>query len=483
MAGAKAGLTGSSIQARLSLWLSLAILAVAAVGGIVSFKTAYDEAIELQDDLLHQVAILFDVDHLPSPRMADLGKLPGIDEEARVIVQYAGPASGGQSPQMPGKFLGVPAGVADGVHSLTLNAESFRVLLRTLPNGGRILVAQETGMRDEIARGSALRTVLPFVVLVPLLLLIVANLIRKLFRPISALATEVNRRDESELAPLPSEHLPAEIRPFVMAINRLLGRVADSMEQQRQFIANAAHELRSPMTALSLQAERLSHAEMSGEARARLSPLRQGIERGRHLLEQLLSLARVQSAPSRPATSTSVLQVFRRVIEDLMPLADAHQADIGVLADHDVQLAVDEVELFTLVRNLVDNGIRYSPEGGAIDLAIGLDGDRVVLTCSDAGPGIPPDERTKVLEPFYRTPGSASRGSGLGLSIVKTIADRLAGDIRMGYVDPVNKVGARVSVSFPAQLISDRTAGNSRPGCKPFNRAAEGAPESPDVAE
>ncbi len=454
MAGAKARLTGS-IQARLSLWLSLAILAVAAVGGIVSFKTAYDEAIELQDNLLHQVAILFDVDHLPSPRMAELGKLPGIDEEARVIVQYAGPASGGQSPQTPGKFLGVPAGVADGVHSLTLNAESFRVLLRTLPNGGRILVAQETGMRDEIARDSALRTVLPFVVLVPLLLLIVADLIRKLFRPISALAAEVNRQDESGLAPLPNDHLPAEIRPFVMAINRLLARVAESMEQQRQFIANAAHELRSPMTALSLQAERLSHAEMSEEARARLSPLRQGIERGRHLLEQLLSLARVQSPPSRPVSTTSVLQVFRRVIEDLMPLADTHHADIGVLTDSDVRLAVDEVDLFTLVRNLVDNAIRYSPAGGAIDLSITSERDRVVLTCSDSGPGIPIEERIKVLEPFYRTPGTASRGSGLGLSIVKTIADRLAGEIQIAYVDQIQKVGTRISVTLPGRLVSN----------------------------
>ena len=454
MAGAKARLTGS-IQARLSLWLSLAILAVAAVGGIVSFKTAYDEAIELQDNLLHQVAILFDVDHLPSPRMAELGKLPGIDEEARVIVQYAAPASGGQSPQTPGKFLGVPAGVADGVHSLTLNAESFRVLLRTLPNGGRILVAQETGMRDEIARDSALRTVLPFVVLVPLLLLIVADLIRKLFRPISALAAEVNRQDESGLAPLPNDHLPAEIRPFVMAINRLLARVAESMEQQRQFIANAAHELRSPMTALSLQAERLSHAEMSEEARARLSPLRQGIERGRHLLEQLLSLARVQSPPSRPVSTTSVLQVFRRVIEDLMPLADTHHADIGVLTDSDVRLAVDEVDLFTLVRNLVDNAIRYSPAGGAIDLSITSERDRVVLTCSDSGPGIPIEERIKVLEPFYRTPGTASRGSGLGLSIVKTIADRLAGEIQIAYVDQIQKVGTRISVTLPGRLVSN----------------------------
>lgn len=452
MAGAKARLTGS-IQARLSLWLSLAILAVAAVGGIVSFKTAFDEAIELQDDLLHQVAILFDADHLPSPRMAELGKLPGIDEEARVIVQYAGPEDGGQSPQAPGRFLGVPAGVPDGIHSLTLNAEPFRVLLRTLPNGGRILVAQETGMRDEIARDSALRTVLPFVVLVPLLLLVVADLIRKLFKPIAALAAEVNQRDERELAPLPSDHLPAEVRPFVLAINRLLARVAQSVALQQQFIANAAHELRSPMTALSLQAERLAQAEMSGEARARLSPLRLGIERGRHLLEQLLSLARVQSAPGL-SEATSVLKVVRRVIEDLMPLADARGADIGVLSDDDVCLNVDGVELYTLVRNLVDNAIRYAPAGGAIDLSVTVDAEAVAFSCVDAGPGIPPEERAKVLDPFYRTPGTASMGSGLGLSIVQAIAGRLGAAIVIDYADPVACVGTRISVRFPRTLLA-----------------------------
>nr|WP_315595123.1 ATP-binding protein [uncultured Cupriavidus sp.] len=451
MAGAKGRLTGS-IQARLSLWLSLAILAVAVVGGVVSFATAFDEAIELQDDLLRQVAILFDVEHLPAPRMAELGKLPGIDEEARVIVEYAGPEAGGQMAARPGKSLGVPAGVTDGIHSLTLNAEPFRVLVRTLPNGGRVLVAQETGMRDEIAHDSALRTVLPFLILVPLLLLIVADLIRKLFRPMGELAAEINQRQEQDLEPLRNEHLPAEVRPFVLAINRLLARVSQSMEVQRQFIANAAHELRSPMTALSLQAERLAQADMSQEARTRLAPLRQGIERGRHLLEQLLSLARVQSSPSQSTAAISVLQVFRRVIEDLMPLADARHTDVGVLSHVDVQIEVDEVELFTLVRNLVDNAIRYSPEGGAIDLSVYVEDDQIVLTCVDSGPGISPDERAKVLTPFYRTPGTGSRGSGLGLSIVNTIAGRHDAEIRIDHADPGGSTGTRISIRFPRTL-------------------------------
>ena len=150
-------------------------------------------------------------------------------------------------------------------------------------------MAQETGVRDEIARDSALRTLMPFLILVPVLLLIVANLVRKMFRPIAALSAEIDQRAEQELHPVEEGHLPAEVRPFVVAINRLLARVNQSMETQRRFVADAAHELRSPFTALSLQAERLAEADMSNLARGRLMTLRRGIERGRSLLDQLLT--------------------------------------------------------------------------------------------------------------------------------------------------------------------------------------------------
>jgi two-component system OmpR family sensor kinase len=177
------------------------------------------------------------------------------------------------------------------------------VLVKTLPSGGRVAFAQQTEVRDEIARDSALRTLMPFLILLPILLLLVADLVRKIFKPVAALSREIDQRSEQDLYPLVAAPLPLEIRPFVVAINRLLGRVSQSMEAQRRFIADAAHELRSPLTALSLQAERLAGAEMSDQARERLGTLRQGIERGRSLLDQLLALARAQSSNEDTATS------------------------------------------------------------------------------------------------------------------------------------------------------------------------------------
>jgi two-component system OmpR family sensor kinase len=149
------------------------------------------------------------------------------------------------------------------------------VLVKTTASGERIAVAQESGFRNEIAR-DALRTVMPFLILVPVLLLIVADLVRKMFQPIAALSKEIDQRAEQELHPVEDRHLPVEVRPFAVAINRLLARVGQSMESQRRFVADAAHELRSPLTAMSLQAERLAEAEMSSVARERLTVCAKG---------------------------------------------------------------------------------------------------------------------------------------------------------------------------------------------------------------
>lgn len=446
MAGAERRL-GQSVQHRLSLWLALAILAAALLGGTFSFVTAYREAHEMQDDLLRQVAALFDAQHLPAPYLADAGRLPHSDEDARVIVQHLTPGR-----VATGQVLAVPDNLPDGVGTLTVHDESYRVLVRTLETGDRILVAQETGMRDEIARHGALGTVLPFLALVPVLLLIVANLVRKMFRPIAALSHDIDQRSEQALHALPDEHVPSEVRPFVVAINRLLGRVSQSMAVQRRFVADAAHELRSPMTALSLQAERLAQADMSETARTRLITLRQGIERSRSLLEQLLSLARAQSVDAMaapPGLSVSVQRTFRRVLEDLMPLADARQIDIGVEGHVDVQVPIGEVDLFTLLKNLVDNAIRYTPEGGRVDLAVTAVPDAAVLTVTDTGPGIAPAERHRIFDPFYRIPGNAVLGSGLGLSIVQAIADRAGAGITVGYADEAQCTGTRIAIRFP----------------------------------
>jgi two-component system OmpR family sensor kinase len=438
-----------SVQLRLSFSLSLAILAVAIVAGIFSFVSAFDEAHELQDDVLRQVAALFDRRHLPLSHPGDGGRRKDSDEESRVIVQYLGNAAAAPGDVDAGAPLPLPAALPDGLHTLKVNGEPFRVLVKTMTTGERIAVAQETGIRDEIARDSALRTVMPFLILVPILLLVVADLVRKMFRPIASLAAEIDHRGEQELHPVEEDHLPVEVRPFVVAINRLLDRVARSMETQRRFVADAAHELRTPLTALSLQAERLANADMSELAGERLLALRHGIERGRNLLDQLLTLAKTQSGPDLPRSPVSVQQVYRRILEDLMPLAEARHIDIGVECDEDAQVLVNEAELMAVVRNLVDNAIRYTPDGGRVDLSVAIDDQHVLLQVRDSGPGIPPAEQERVFDPFYRVLGNDEVGSGLGLSIVKAIADRMAATIRLGYSDKKAQSGLCVTVLIP----------------------------------
>ncbi|MEO9161683.1 MAG: ATP-binding protein [Casimicrobiaceae bacterium] len=435
-----------SIQLKLSFSLSLAILVVAVVAGVFSFISAFNEAHELQDDTLRQIAALFNRQSLPSAPLGGDSRAKDSDEESRVIVQYL--ADGSKSAvngDAPGP-LPLSVALLDGLHTLDVRGEPYRVLVKTTASGERIAVAQETGVRNEIARDSALRTVMPFLILVPILLLIVGYLVRKMFRPLSALSTEIDQRAEQELHPVEDFHLPVEVRPFVVAINRLLARVAQSMDAQRRFVADAAHELRSPLTALSLQAERLSEAEMSGPARERLIALRQGIERGRNLLEQLLTLAKAQAVPPSLNSPVSVQHIYRRVLEDLMPLAEAKHIDIGVEGEQDAQVLVNEFDLTAVVKNLVDNAIRYTPEGGRVDLSVLSADGNATLQIKDSGPGIPMGERERVFDPFYRALGSNQAGSGLGLSIVKAISDRIGAEVRLAFSDEAKQSGFCVFV-------------------------------------
>lgn len=438
-----------SIQLKLSFSLLLAILVVAVVAGIFSFVSAFDEAHELQDDTLRQIATLFDRQHLPLAHLGDDGRAKDSDEESRVIVQYL--ADGGKTVDKgdAGMPLPLPTTLSDGLHTLNVGSEPFRVLVKTAASGDRVAVAQETGVRDEIARDSALRTLMPFLILVPILLLIVADLVRKMFRPIATLSTEIDQRAEQELHSIDDGHLPAEVRPFVVAINRLLTRVSQTMDAQRRFVADAAHELRSPLTAISLQAERLAEADMSDLARERLLTLQRGIERDRNLLDQLLTLAKVQAIPDIPKSPISVQGIYRRVLEDLMPLADAKRIDIGVEGAQDAQVLVSELDMIAVVKNLVDNAIRYTPEGGRIDMSVSIVEGRVALSIQDNGPGIPLIERERVFDPFYRTLGSDQVGSGLGMSIVKTISDRIGAKIQLNFSDEVKGSGLRVCILIP----------------------------------
>ena len=435
-----------SVQLRLSVALSLTIVLVAVAASAFVFVSALDEAHELQDDTLRQVAMLYDRQHM-TLHYPEGPALEGDDEESRVIIQHL--ADGSQALANGDETLPLPATLVDGLATVDVGGEAFRVLVHSTSRGERIAVAQEVGARDKDARESAWRSLLPFLILFPVLLLVVGDLVRKLFRPIASLAAEIDRRGEQLLHPIDEQHLPAEVRPFVVAINRLLARVAQAMDGQRRFVADAAHELRSPMTALSLQAERLAACSLQVSARERLLPLCQGIERSRQLIDQLLSLAAAQAAVPRPQARIGVHAVYRRVLEDLLPLAEQKHLDIGVEGSADVQLLINPMDLFTLIKNLVDNAIRYTPAGGTIDLCLAQTDTGVCLQVKDSGPGISVEEHDRVFDPFYRTLGSGETGSGLGLSIVRAIAERVGARVALGFTDETSRRGLCVSLWFP----------------------------------
>lgn len=441
-----------SLQLQLSLWLTAIVIALALIAGTFSFITSFKEMNEVQDDLLRQIASLFDADHLPVAHHGDDGRLANSDEESRVIVQYLTDSTPNTNPSDSTLPLAFPSNLADGIQTITVENEHYRALVKTISNDKRIVIAQETAVRNEIAEAGALRTLVPFLILLPVLLLTNTILIRKLFKPVSTLAAEINLRNEQDLHAFASENLPSEISPFVAAINRLLEKVAQAMSAQRRFIADAAHELRSPMTALSLQAEHLANAEMSKQSRDRVDTLRQGIERNRHLLNQLLEFARLQSnAQSRQQTRlkrVSVKNIYRNALEDLLALAEAKQIDIGLVNEEDVELTTDEADLLILAKNIIDNAIRYTPSGGKIDLAVKEQPGQIQLIVTDSGPGIAVADHQRVMDPFYRLLGSNETGSGLGLSIVKEIAAKMGWHIHLGFAQESTQTGLVVTVTI-----------------------------------
>jgi two-component system OmpR family sensor kinase/two-component system sensor histidine kinase QseC len=275
----------------------------------------------------------------------------------------------------------------------------------------------------------------------------VAWIVRRGLDPLRFVAAEVQRRDARTLAPLGTDHLPREIEPLVNELNRLLERLRQAFAAQRAFISDAAHELRSPLTALRLQLQLLDRAPDETErleARARLGA---AVERAIHLVEQLLTLAR--SEPQDAAMeleNVDLAAAAADAIKDTHDLALARKIDLGLEAPPGLNVQGDREALRTLVRNLVDNAVRYTPPGGTVQVRCWSAAQRAQLEVSDTGPGIPPGEKKRVFDRFYRRAAAQEDGTGLGLAIVKAIAERHGAQIDLGEAPGG---GLRVAVSFP----------------------------------
>lgn len=441
------GTLRASLRFRLSLWLSTGIGLGAIVAGLYSYHAATEEAHGRQDTQLRQVGYLISrLDAVPNSPMAR-ERVGDVDFDARLVVRFiSAPGVAAQRAARPPHF---PPTLPDGLQTIAVGRETWRVFVRTNDKGVRVAVAQQTAVRDAVARAGAWRTVMPILFLGPVLVLMAVALVGAMFKPLQRLALQLGQRQPSDLGEVSRTGLPSEVSPFVTEINKLIVRTVRALSMQRRFIADAAHELRSPMTAMSLQAERLAASDMPWEARERLATLSAGLTRTRVLLDQLLTLARTQEASPDKLTAVSLKKAIQECLEDLVPLAEDKDIDLGMVSDTDLQIAGHPLDVRILVKNLVDNAIRYTGRGGRVDIGMSEEHGQVVLDVDDTGTGIPEAERERVFDPFYRVLGSGEIGSGLGLAITASIASHMGATIAL-LDRPDGARGLRARVRFPA---------------------------------
>jgi two-component system, OmpR family, sensor kinase len=289
-------------------------------------------------------------------------------------------------------------------------------------------IGQPLRIREKIAFHAAMKTLIPLAVLLPILAFLVWTIVGRGMAPLSRLAGAVTARTPSALEPFDEQGVPVEALPLVRSLNDLLVRLRTAMAAQRAFVADAAHELRTPLAALKLQLQLAERAPDGAARAAALAELAGGLERSTHLVAQLLTLARLDpgSAPAAAALAAVPLAgLVRQTVADHAVLAEAKGVDLGAAHVEDAaEVKGDPAALRTLLANLVDNAIRYTPPGGRVDLSAGLAGGAPFLEVADTGPGVPAQERERVFDRFYRLKDAPAQGSGLGLSIVKAIAER-----------------------------------------------------------
>ena len=287
-----------------------------------------------------------------------------------------------------------------------------------------IVVARERGARLWLLRELSL----PLLAILALLTVVLAVLSWRLtgyaFAPLSTLRRELLRRDANSLDPVPTEAQPHELKPLVATLNHLLGRIDNLLGAQREFVADAAHELRTPIAAVRLYAQLAERTQDPAEREAAIRSVQASGIRATHLVEQLLALARLEPEHSKPKEDVALAAFAREIVAGQSAQAEAKGIDLGVERADDAHAPAHPDELRMLLNNLVDNALRYTPSGGQVDVSVLADAHSVELRVEDTGPGIPEALQEKVFERFHRLAGAEQPGSGLGLAIVRRVAER-----------------------------------------------------------
>ena len=442
-----------SLRGRL-LWFLLAAITIAAVAqATIAYRTALHDADQIFDYHMQQMALSL------------RSSTPLSNDEARAR-QEAESAGGNDdmvvqmwSPDGAQMFHSVsrarlPQRAVLGFSNVRANSTTYRVFSIQTSNQ-TVQVAQDLAVRRNMAGNLALRTLGPIAVMMPILMLVVWWVVSGSLQPVARVRSQVASRQADDLSPVSDTGLPDEVRPLVQELNLLFGRVRTAFEAQQNFVADAAHELRTPLAALRLQAQSLDRADTPEARQVAVGRLTAGIDRATRLVEQLLILARQEATAAEGAAAKTrpvdLADLARRTAADLASVAAAKGVDLGLQQADPASVDGQPDALQILLRNLVDNAVKYTPGGGTVDISVLSGAGTVAVQVEDSGPGIPPEERERVFDRFYRVAGSEAAGSGLGLAIIKAIAERHGAVLTLGSSERLGGLMATVTFKTPVQ--------------------------------
>lgn len=453
-----------SIQRQVLLWALGALLLGALVLVFVAYRVSLDEYNEVLDANLRQVAL--SIARLP-PAAAPGTALPEVVQaqptskarplpDLEIVIQTWTPTGGLRYSSHPN--LGLPFKSQDGASRVRVGPVDWDMY--TVVRADVVVQAAQRAAAQQLeATESAARLLWPSLAVASGILLLVLVALRHGLRPLGDTAASVAARSPQRLDPVSDTQVPRELQPLVWAINALMRRLAAALDTQARFVADAAHALRTPITALRLQLGLLESARDDQARNAALAELRSGIDRSQHLLQQLLHLSRAEhgGAPLQLAP-VSLQRQARDAVARFSARADARQIDLGAQADQPLWVQADAGQLAVLLDNVLDNALRHTPVGGVVDVAAVRRSGQACIEVTDSGPGIAPAERLQVLDRFYCGEASSNApaaGSGLGLAISKAIADEHGASLTLS--GRPSAPGLVVRLQFAAELAAPPT--------------------------
>ncbi|BAO85527.1 MULTISPECIES: ATP-binding protein [Caballeronia] len=431
-----------SIRRQLLIWLLALVIVGVGFAGWLIYRQALAEANELFDYQLQQIAAALPSEPfssvLSSRSESDEGVVIQIWNRNGVLMYYSHP----RVPLAPHAELGFST-------EMTPRGE-WRVY-SAIVGDNVVQLAQPLSIRNRVAAGVAWRTLWPLVLLLPLLGVAIWVIVGRGLAPLQRVTRALDTRHPEALDPLSDQRLPQEVRPVVRALNALLSRLSAALDTQKAFVADAAHELRTPLAAVQIQAQLVGRAQDDDTRREALADLNEGIARATRLAEQLLALARSEPDGKAVETRVDLDELLEGCVRGYVLVAQERGVDLGIEASESASVKGDPDSLRVMFNNLIDNATKYTPRGGRVDVCVKLEGGNPLVEIADTGPGIPGEERERVFDRFYRVGEGVNRprtdvaGSGLGLAIVRRIAVQHGATVSLGESEAG---GLKVAVRF-----------------------------------